>query len=103
MPVDGSLFLVDRQAVFRLIVFNVPVDIDNTFRLFEQAANLAGQCNPPVHTRAIDFGNQRLKNRRAGRNFGYFDARAITIRHGLNPNADLFGDLVALQISGSFG
>jgi hypothetical protein len=33
--VDGNLFLVDRQAVFRLIVFNVPVDIDNTFRLSE--------------------------------------------------------------------
>src|ERR1019366_8627058 len=38
--VNRSLFLVDRQVVFWLIVLNVPVDIDNTLCLFEQTANL---------------------------------------------------------------
>ena len=36
------LFLVDRQAVLRLIVFDVPIDVHHAFGLLEQIRESAG-------------------------------------------------------------
>ena len=46
--------------------------------------------------RAVDFGDQRLQNRRAGRHLGHGDARAVFRGDGGDARADALGDVVAL-------
>jgi hypothetical protein len=42
-PVQRGLLLVDDQAIFRLIIFDVPIDVHNAVSLLEQVAHAPGQ------------------------------------------------------------
>ncbi len=95
----AAFLSVDDQAVLRLIVFYVPIDVDDTLGLLEQIPDLPRQCDPSFHARAVHFGDQGFEHRRAGRHFGDFDSRSITLGDGLNSQAHLLGDLVALQVA----
>ena len=67
--VERGLLFIDREAVLRLIVFHVPIDIDNAFGLFEQIAHLPRQRDASLDIRAVNFGDQRFEHRRARRHF----------------------------------
>ena len=65
--------------------------------------DLAGQREPALLVRAVDFGDERLQHRRAGRHFGHGDARAVFRGDFGDARADAFGDVVALRFALAFG
>jgi len=95
--VELGLLAVDQDAVLRLIVFHMPVDIDHAFSLLEDLANLARDLNLAPLRRAINLGDHGFKHRRAGRHFGDLDAGSGMLGHAGHLLADALGDLVTLE------
>ena len=64
-PRHGGLETVDVESHLGLIVFDVPVDIDNAPGFIEHVPDLPRQFDLAVVIRPVDFRNQGLKHRRA--------------------------------------
>src|SRR5579883_2110659 len=68
-PVQGRLRQVDLQIVLRLGILDVPVNIDDAGCLLKDLLDLCGQRDLALIVGTVDFGDQRLQYRRAGRDF----------------------------------
>src|SRR5262249_16950959 len=97
--VERSLLAVDQDAVLRLIVFHMPVDIDHAFSLLEDLANLARDLNLAPLRRAINLGDHGFEHRRAGRYFGHLDAGSRAPGYRDQLLTDELGYIVTLELA----
>ena len=100
--VQRGLFLVDDEARLRLVGLDIPVDVHDARRAFENVAHLAGQREAVGFVRAVDFGHERLQHGRPGRHFGDGDARVVLGGDRGDARAHAFGDVVALRFALAF-
>jgi hypothetical protein len=97
--VQGRLLLVDDQALLRVRVLEVPVDVDDARGLGEDLPYGLGQLLSRGRIRRIDLGDQRLEHRRSGRYLGDRDARPIAGGDLRHRGANALGDVVALSVA----
>ena len=76
-PVQRRLVEVHLQVILGLRVLNIPIDVYYARSLLKDLLNLGCQFNLAFVVRPVNFGDQGLKHRRTGRNFGDLDARAV--------------------------
>ena len=101
--VQRGLFLVDDEARLRLVGLDIPIDVHDARRVLENVAHLAGERVAVVFVRAVDFRDERLQHRRAGRHFGDGDARTVSRGDLRDARTDALGDVVALRLALAFG
>jgi hypothetical protein len=74
---EGGCFLIDDEAGLLLIRFVVPVRVDDSGGLLEDLADPGGEALAGWFVRAVDFGDERLEDRRSGGDFGDGDAGTV--------------------------
>ena len=97
--IGGCLGFIDAIAAAGLIVFAVPIDIDDAVGVFEDAHDFAGNTIAAGGVGPIDFGDQCLQDWRAGRHFGHLDARIELPGNGQEAPAHLARDAVAVTLA----
>ena len=73
---------VHHKADFGLLVFHVPIDVHDTGGLFHDPADFAGEGESLRFVGTINFRDDRLQHRWAGRHLGHRDGRPIFFRNG---------------------
>ena len=101
--VQRGLFLVNHEPHLRLVGFDIPIRVHDAGRVVENVDDFVRQRVAAFLVRPINFGDQRLQHRRAGRHFGDGDARAEFRRNLRHARTDAFGDVVALRLAFAFG
>ena len=97
--VERGLFLVDVEEETRLVFLAIPVDIDDSGRLLEDAFHLASEGLARGPILPVDFGDERLQHRRPRRHLGHGKGGAILLRDRQNPFTDTFCDGVAVGLA----
>ena len=92
-------FLVNLNPVLGLRILDIPIHIDNVRRLLKYLLDLFRDVNPASRVGAIDFRDERLHNRRAGRNLAHFDPRAVRQPDLLEFGSEALRNLMALRAS----
>ena len=70
--------------------------------LLKMSRTLRGERVAVVFVGPVDFGDERLQHRRAGRHFGDGDARTVSRGDRGDARAHAFGDVVALRVALAF-
>ena len=100
---ERGLFLVDVKQDALLVFLAIPVDIDHALGVAENLADLGGERLTLRTVAAIDLRDERLQNRRTGRDFRDGDARVVFLRHLRQRRAHAFGDIMTLGIALALG
>jgi hypothetical protein len=95
--IQCRFLFVDLQAVFGLVIFNVPIDIDHTFRLLEYTSDVSGDLDLAFVRRSINLGNDCLLDRRAWWNLGDFDVCTVFKGDLLKDGPYAFRNIVTLR------
>ena len=91
--------LVGHERGLRLGRFDVPIHVDDAGRLFEDRLHLRGELPPTLVIRPVDFGDEGLQHRRAGRHFGHLNRGAESLGNRNQPPAHALRDLMALLVA----
>ena len=97
--VGGCLRLVELVAAAGLIVFTVPIDVDDAVGIFEDGHDLFGDVVPALGVGSVDFGDEGLEDGRAGGDFGDLDAGVELFGDGQEALAHLAGDGVGVTLA----
>ena len=96
--VQRRLLLIDLEAVPRLVVLDVPVDVDHPVGLRQDLLDPARHLDLPWVVGAVHLGHQRLEHRRPRGDLRHLHVRAVSRGDRLDRRPDPLRDVVALGL-----
>ena len=90
---------IDFQIVLRLRIFHVPVDVHHARRLLKNLFYFCRQFHLALVVGAVDLRDERLEDRRAGRNFRHLDSRSEGSGDLVQFRPQPSRDVVALRVA----